>query len=78
MKTARAVRDDSQQTVRLPVEFRIYGNEVGVHRIGRSLLLIPSDADRWRMLVDSLDRFTEDYIRERAQPAEQERDPLFP
>ena len=78
MKTARVINEDSQQVVRLPAGFRIEGDEVGVHQVGRSLLLIPSDADRWQMLVDSLDQFTEDYLRERGQPAEQERDPFFP
>lgn len=78
MQTARVVNEDCQQVVHLPAGFRIEGDEVGVHRVGRSLLLIPSGADRWQMLVDSLDQFTEDYLRERAQPVEQERDPLFP
>ena len=77
MNTAQVVTEESRQIVHLPDEFRIDGNEVSVHRVGRSLLLIPLDSDRWRMLLDSLDQFTGDYMREREQPAGQDRGPLF-
>lgn len=76
MSTAQVVIENGQQVVRLPGEFRLEGDQVFVKRVGKALLLLPQDADRWEMLTDSLQEFTDDYMEDRAQPAPQDRAPL--
>ena len=77
MRTATVVTQPHGQTVCLPDEFRLDGNEVFIKRVGRSILLIPKQADPWRSLVDSLDQFSEDFMEDRAQPSPQQREALF-
>jgi antitoxin VapB len=74
MSTAQVVLENGHQVVRLPDGFRLEGNEVFVKRVGRSLLLVPHNTNRWEMLTTSLEQFTDDYMQDRAQPAEQNRD----
>ena len=77
MKTATVVTQPHGQTVCLPEEFRLDGDEVFVKRVGRSILLIPKQADPWQSLVDSLSQFSEDFIQDRAQPSPQHREAIF-
>jgi antitoxin VapB len=64
MKTAAVVTETHGQTVYLPDDFRLDGDEVFLKRIGRSILLIPKQTDLWQSLVDSLDQFSEDFMQE--------------
>ena len=77
MKTAIVVTQPHGQTVCLPEDFRLEGDEVFIKRVGRSILLIPKQADPWRSLVDSLDQFSEDFMQDRAQPYPQQRETIF-
>lgn len=77
MSTAKVVNENGHQTVHLPQECRIDANDVSVKRVGRSLLLIPADVDPWNLLLESLGQFTDDYMQDREQPAEQDRGPMF-
>jgi len=67
MNTAKIFRSGNSQAVRLPKEFRLEGTEVYIKRVGRGLLLMPKD-DRWGPLLNSLDKFSKDFLEERAQP----------
>jgi len=66
MNTARIFKSGNSQAVRLPKGFKLEGAEVYIKRIGRSVLLIPKD-DPWASLAGSLDKFSEDFMEERAQ-----------
>ena len=77
MNTAKVVTENGHQTVRLPDECRIDAEEVSVKRVGRSVMLIPSDSDCWGLLLESLGLFTDDFMQDREQPAEQIRESLF-
>ncbi len=77
MITAEVFRQGSTQCVRLPSEVEIEGDEVLVKRVGRSLLLIPKGTDPWRMLAESLDQFTDDFVLDRGQPGRQDREAAF-
>ena len=77
MKTAEIVNQGETQIVHLPADLRLEGSEVYVKRVGRSLVLIPKDANLWQILEDSLDEFTDDFMADRAQPSEQVREALF-
>ena len=77
MQTAALIDQGDVQSVRLPEGLRIEGKEVFVKRIGRSLLLIPTNVDRWEMMRASLDQFTDDFMKERRQPDSQRREDAF-
>lgn len=76
METARLFRNGRSQAVRLPKEFRFEGDRVYVKRVGNAVVLLPYE-DSWRGLFESLEGFSEDFMRERGQPAEQERESPF-
>lgn len=75
MKTAKLFRNGDSQAVRLPKEFRFVGEEVFIKRVGSAVVLLPK-AKSWDTLVDSLARFSDDFMSERRQPPEQSRDGL--
>ena len=77
MITAEVFRQGTAQCVRLPGEVEMEGDEVLVKRVGRSLMLIPKGTNPWQMLAESLDQFTDDFLRDRGQPAHQEREAAF-
>ena len=75
MKTARLFRNGQSQAVRLPKEFRFEGEFVYVKRSGRAVVLLPAKG-LWSSLVESLDKFSDDFMAKRAQPPAQEREGL--
>ena len=76
MQTARLFKNGRSQAVRLPKEFRFDGDRVFVKRVGNAVVLVPYQ-EPWQSLFDSLDRFSDDYMKDREQPAVQEREHLF-
>ena len=73
MKTARLFRNGQSQAVRLPKEFRFEGEFVYLKKSGNAVILIPA-ADSWASLVQSLDKFSVDFLSERNQPKNQPRE----
>ena len=57
----------------LPPEFALPGREVYIRRVGRSIVLVPKD-DPWGGLEEALERFSEDFMSERVEPAVDERE----
>jgi antitoxin VapB len=47
--------------VRIPKEFHVEGEEVEIRRHGDALLLLPRKRS-WAALIESLDKFTEDFM----------------
>ena len=76
MDTAKLFQNGRSQAVRLPKEYRFAGDRVYIKRIGEAVVLLPYRAP-WQTLIDSLDLFTDDFLAERDQPAQQEREGLF-
>ena len=76
MERAKIFQSGRSQAVRLPKEFRFNGSEVFVKRIGNAVVLLPTD-DAWDSLAQSLDLFSDDYMTERKQPLEQQREEPF-
>jgi len=76
MQTARLFKNGRSQAVRLPKEYRFDGDRVFVKRVGNSVVLIPYE-EPWQSLFDSLERFSEDFMQDREQPVQQEREDLF-
>lgn len=78
MQKALVTTQGPIQSVQLPAGFHVSGKEVFVKRVGKSVLLIPEDADPWDLMEESLDRFSDDFMAERNQPTEQRREELAP
>ena len=72
MKTAKLFKNGDSQAVRLPKEFRFAGGEVLIKRVGSAVVLLPK-AKSWDSLVQSLEKFPEDFMADREQPQETER-----
>jgi antitoxin VapB len=73
MKTAKLFRNGQSQAVRLPKEFRFEGEFVYVKKSGKAVILLPAQGI-WDSLVDSLDKFSDDFMTSRDQPDPQERE----
>jgi antitoxin VapB len=67
MKTARLFNNGRSQAVRLPKEFRFDGNDVYVKKIDNIVMLFPIE-DPWVPLINSLDKFSDDFMAIRNQP----------
>ncbi len=76
MDRAKLFQNGRSQAVRLPKEFRLPGTEVYVKRVGNAVVLIPVERS-WDTLFDSLGKFSDDFMVERAQPAMQDRPELL-
>lgn len=75
MNTAKIFKSGNSQAVRLPKEFQFKGNEVYVKRVGNNVILIAKD-DPWGSLIDSLDKFSDDFMGQRMQPPIETREEL--
>ncbi|MYK42277.1 MAG: antitoxin [Gemmatimonadetes bacterium] len=72
MQTAKLFNVGRSQAVRLPKEFRFSGDDVYIKKYQGIVMLLPKESP-WTSLVDSLDRFSSDFMNERNQPNQQER-----
>ena len=73
MKTAKLFQNGQSQAVRLPKEFRFEDDHVFVKKSGNAVVLLPTK-NSWDTLIDSLDKFTDDFMAERKQPKAQRRE----
>ncbi len=76
MDTAKLFKNGSSQAVRLPRQYAMAGDEVYVKKVNGIVMLIPKDADPWQPFVDSLTKFSSDFMNERDQGALDQRDSL--
>jgi len=77
METAKLFKNGKSQAVRLPKEFRFGSDRVYIKRVGDAVILLPYQTP-WEPLLDSLTRFSDDFMSERMQPPVQEREGVFP
>jgi len=73
MKTAKLFQNGQSQAVRLPKEFRFEDDHVFVKKSGNVVVLIPIK-NSWETLIQSLDKFSDDFMVERKQPKQQKRE----
>ena len=76
MKTAKLFKNGQSQAVRLPKEFRFKGDHVYVKREGNAVILLPAKGI-WEPLLNSLGKFSDDYMSKRDQQPVQERNGFF-
>ena len=72
MNTAKVFVNGRSQAVRLPKEFRFDTKEVYINKIDSIIILIPK-SNPWINMMNSLDKFTEDFMAERNQPKNKKR-----
>ena len=77
MEMAIVVTDAVGQIVRLPASVHLEGDEVLVQQVGQSVVLTPKQENPWQPFLDSLSEFSDDFMEDRAQPDEQNRESLF-
>lgn len=75
MKTAKLFQNGQSQAVRLPKEFRFEGDHVFIKKAGNVVILIPAKGS-WESLLNSLNKFSDDFMTERQQPGIQKREAL--
>ncbi len=75
MQTAKIFTNGRSQAIRLPKEFRFSGDDVYINKIGKIVVLIPKD-DPWSVLINSLDQFSDDFMKDRNQPPQEIREEL--
>lgn len=73
MKTAKLFQNGKSQAVRLPKEFRFDDDHVFIKKSGNVIMLIPAKGS-WDSLMESLDKFSPDFMAERKQPRKQKRE----
>jgi len=71
MQTAKIFTNGRSQAVRLPKEYRFRSKEVFIKKYENILILYPKK-DPWAPLLNSLGKFTDDFMEERNQPAEEQ------
>ena len=67
MKTARIFTNGRSQAVRLPKEYRFDSEDVFIKKFNNIIMLIPKK-DPWASLIDSLDKFSDDFLKTRPIP----------
>ncbi len=72
LKTAKIFINGRSQAVRLPKEYRFDTDKVYIKKFENVVMLIPKD-NPWAAFVDSLDKFSDDFMQNRKQPKIQKR-----
>ena len=77
MDSAKLFKNGRSQAVRLPKQYNLPGEEVYVTKINGVVMLIPKTEDLWDPFVDSLKKFSGDYMSfKRDQGAFERRGPI--
>lgn len=75
MRTAKIFQNGQSQAIRLPKEFRFKDDQVYIKKSGNVVILIPK-SNSWDSLIDSLGKFSDDFMIHRNQPKTQARESL--
>ena len=75
IKEAKIFKNGQSQAVRLPKEFRFKDKSVYINRLGGCVILIPKD-NPWKTMFDACSKFSDDFMSDRDQGEEQEREEL--
>ncbi len=75
MDTAKIFTNGRSQALRLPKEYRFTENEVYIKKIGGMVIIVPKE-DPWASIMESLELFTPDFLAQRHQPAQNQRESM--
>jgi len=76
MKKAKLFQNGQSQAIRLPKEFRFKGEQVFIKKQGNAVVLLPMK-NPWQSLLDSLHKFSKDFMVTRKQTKIQKREDIF-
>ena len=77
MTTAKIFPNGQSQAVRIPKEFRFEDqSEVFIAKEGDAIILFPKKS-KFNVLFDSLQNFSDDFMKERQQPEIDDREDMF-
>ena len=76
MNIVKLSKDKEHQFVALPQAYQIEGEEAYIKKVGNVILLIPKN-NPWQTLFSSLELFSNDFMEQREQPSQPEREALF-
>ncbi len=77
MVTAKIFKNGRSQAVRLPKQFAFSGTEVYVKKINGIVMLLPKGKSIWGPFIQSLDMFSDDFMRSpRGQGSLENRDSI--
>jgi len=77
MQTASLFMNGKSQSVRIPKEFRFEGERVIIKRSGNAVVLLP-EQHPWDVLFESLNGFSDDFMKDGREQGEQKREELLP
>jgi antitoxin VapB len=73
MNTAKLFINGRSQAIRLPKEYRFQGDEVYINKIDDIVVIMPKNK-KMASLMNTINKFTDDFMEERNQPAAQVRE----
>jgi antitoxin VapB len=73
VKIAKLFKNGQSQAVRLPKEFRFKGDSVFIQHLGNCVVLVPRQ-DPWATMFAATKLFTDDFMVEREQGSQSERE----
>jgi antitoxin VapB len=73
MNTAKIFINGRSQAIRLPKEYRFKDNEVYINKIDDIVVIMPKNK-KMASLMNIINKFTDDFMDERNQPAVQARE----
>jgi len=73
MNTAKIFINGRSQAIRLPKEYRFKGDEVYINKIDDIVVIMPKNK-KMASLMNTINKFTDDFMEERNQPAAQVRE----
>jgi antitoxin VapB len=73
MNTAKIFINGRSQAIRLPKEYRFKDDEVYINKIDDIVVIMPKNK-KMASLMNIINKFTDDYMDERNQPAVQTRE----
>lgn len=77
MTTAKLFPNGQSQAIRIPKEFRFENqSEVFIAKEGEALIIFPKSS-KFNILFNALDQFSDDFLPERNQPANDNREEIF-
>ena len=76
METAKLFENGNSQAIRLPKKYKLKGKEAYITKVGDAIVIIQKK-EKWTSLIESLDKFSDDFLSERAQPKPEKREEIF-
>jgi antitoxin VapB len=73
IETLDITNNKGEQALRIPKKMRINDDKVYLKKVGNTLYIIPFHKP-WQNLIDSTESFTADFMDERNQPLQQQRE----